>query len=142
MRSRAARLVPALVAALLASCGGDDATSPRSYVGTYTLSTLNGSPPPVTVYDTGTERIVVQSGRIVLSPSKAVTVEFTVLVGAQGLPAFPQTATCSGTYQVSAPAITLDLQPGAFCPSGSYRGTLTGNTLTLTLDQFTAVYRK
>ena len=129
-----------LLTATLIGCGGEDSTAPKaSHVGTYRLSTVGGSPLPVTI-DVGTERVVVQSGRITLNANGSFAQETTVQLTIGGFLPVVQTVECAGSYQLSGSTITLTGQSGDYCEGGSETGSLSGNTLTVTLEGVSAVF--
>ena len=142
MRLLRTTILSLTLTATLIGCGGDDSNAPSaSHVGTYRLSTVGGSPVPVTVA-VGTEQVVVQSGRITLDASRSFVQETTVQVTIGGFIPVVQTVECSGSYQLSGTTITFTGLSGEFCEGGSETGTLSGNTLTVTLEGFSAVFTR
>ena len=141
---RLLRAFPAVLflTATLIGCGGDDSNAPSaSHVGTYTLSTVGGSPLPVTIA-AGSDQVVIQSGRITLNANNSFTEETTVQATIGGFIPVVQTVECSGSYQLSGTSITLTGLSGDYCEGGSETGTLSGNTLTVTLEGFSAVFTR
>ena len=143
MRGLMQSLRVAALVALLAGCGGDDAAAPRSaHVGTYHLQTVNGMSLPVTVYDIGTDRLDVVSGRVTLLASGGFDDQLTVRATVQGVPLPQQTISCPGRYQLTGSTITFTPQGAPPCDAGTYTGTLAGNRLTVEFESFSAVFTR
>ena len=94
----AAQLFALLIAASLASCGGDGPTGPAAAAGTYRLRTVNGGPLPY-MSQTLFGFVSITSGDMVLRRDETFTLGMTDGVGSVAL----------GTYDVSGSALTLRL---------------------------------
>lgn len=135
-RALAAALV---VPALLSGCGDDGPTTP-SVVGTYTLQQVNGSNVPGVLFEDADLRLEIIGGSLTLTAAKSysepITFRFTDKATGDS-----QTGseTDTGTYSVSGSTI-------AFTSSdpdvGRYSGTVSGGTITYSLEGFTATYRR
>ena len=113
------------------ACGGDKSTGPNgTLAGTYDLKSVNGTAPPVTVFQAGTYRVQVTDGEIDLEANNTFNVSFTVRETDVGED-ITTTSICPGTYTQSGNTITFTEPETEDC-GGSYVGTWSnGNTLTI-----------
>ena len=125
-----------LAVALLTACGGedttggdDDNTGPGSIFGTYTLITVNGEELPVEVVPPG---ITITSGTLRLNSDNTYSVSTPAIFQGE-----PVTLTDTGTFTVDGSTIQF-----SGVSSGEFSGTISGNTLTMSDQGFTFVYRK
>jgi hypothetical protein len=127
------RLVLATVAVLLIACGGSDKTTgPDAVTGSYTLRTVNGATLPATFYLDDVEKDQLFAGTITLAADHSWTGSLSV--DATTVPAgailFHGPIPVSGTYSLSANAITITDPHGL-----SFTGTVSGGTMNLsTID--------
>jgi len=125
-------LVPRLaaigMALALAACGGSDtSTGPGSVAGDYSLHSVNGSPLPYTLPQTGTDAIVVDSALTSLAVNGTyVASAFGTLNGAPSTP-FAD----AGTYTVSGSTITFT--SNLLLAGATYTASATSTGFTLTV---------
>jgi hypothetical protein len=128
-------LLAALVLALVA-CGGDKATGPNSFTGTYTLRTVNGANPPQVVYEDDAQRIEVIDGTVVLGANNKWTGTLGARVTdlAHGLPpqSLPGLELGGGTYTLSGNTLTLDDPDDDL----TFTGTVAAGTMTVSVVLF------
>jgi hypothetical protein len=129
-------LVAAL--ALVSACGGgDDPTSPNdSFAGTYTLRTINGSNLPYTVVQVGADKLEITDDAITLNDGGTWTESGHYRETENGV-VTTTSIVDAGTYTRTGTAITL-----ASPTTGTVSGTVSGGTLTVSLEGLSAVYRK
>ena len=130
------RLLAALsLLVLLAGCGGDGSTDPTAGIaGTYSLRTVNGSPLPYTLQQSGTFKLEITSDAYALTDNGTWTEAWSERTTSNGQ-VTTETFTDAGTYSRSGTAITL-VSPGA----GAVSGTVSGGTLTLAAQGFSLVF--
>jgi len=134
---RSVRLAATLaLVALGVACS--DSTSPRSFVGVYSLVQVNGTTPPLVVFDNGFDREEVLGGTIMLN-SDATFSDETVYRDTDLRTGAFQTFSdvVVGTYTTSGNTVTLT--PNGDTP---YSLSLSGNTLTQTAGNFTFQYNR
>jgi hypothetical protein len=114
------------VVALLAGCGGSDtSTGPLDVSGNYTLSTIDGSPVPYAVPNSG--NIIVNSAIATLNADHSYT--FTAAGSVNGVGS-PDVASDAGTYTVSGSTVTLT---STTFGGATYTAAATSTTLTVTI---------
>lgn len=128
-----------LLAVVLSACGGNDSTGPGSVsiAGTYTLRTINGGNLPFTVFQSGTDKVEVISGDVVLTDGGTYTTQTTVRTTMDGT-VTTDSETDAGTYTRSGTVLTL--RSGA--DGTTVTGTVSGGAITVVFEGFSAVYRK
>lgn len=128
----------ATLALLALGVACSDSTSPRSFVGVYALVAVNGTTPPLIVFDDGLERDEITGGSITLN-SDATFRDETVFRITDLQTGGSQTGSdvAVGTYTTSGNTITLT-------PTGDtpYSLSLSGNTLTQTAGNLTLQYNR
>lgn len=145
MHGRRRAVTLALCALALAACGGGDkSTGPGgSIAGTYTMQTVNGSAPPVTIFQVGTDKVEVTGGSVTMNADNTFSGVTSIreTSGGEALPV--ETFTCTGTYTRSGSAVTFT-EPETDDCGGSYPGTWSnGNTLTVNFAPgLQAVFKK
>ena len=146
MRRTLATAALALLTLAAGACGGDDdSTGPNgSIAGTYTLQTVNGSPPPITVFELGDDKIEVTGASVVINENGTFSATSTVRETDAGQ-VTTSSSVCSGTYTRSGSTVTFT-EPDSNNEDcgGSYTGTWSnGNTLTIAFGPgLQAVFRK
>ena len=146
MRRTLATAALALLTLASGACGGDDdSTGPNgSIAGTYTLQTINGDPPPVTLLEFDTYKIEVTGASIVLNTNNTFSATSAFRETDDGQ-VTTSNSVCAGTYTRSGSTVTFS-EPESINEDcgGSYTGTWSnGNTLTVTFDAgVQAVFRK
>ena len=146
MRRILATAALALLTFAASACGGDDDPSgPNgSIAGTYTLRTVNGSPPPVTLLEFQDFKVEVTAASIVMNANNTFSATSTFRETDAGV-VTTSTSVCSGTYSLSGSTVTFT-EPDSDNEDcgGSYTGTWSnGNTLTVSFDAgLQAVFRK
>jgi hypothetical protein len=126
------RHVLAALAMLLVACGGDNVTGPKSVAGSYMLRTVNGATLPATYYQDNAEKDQFFGGAITLAADHSWT--GTLSVDATQIPSgasiFHGAIPIHGTYSLNGSSVNLtDGENGL-----SFLGTVTGGTMTLTID--------
>jgi hypothetical protein len=123
-------VVAAAAFATLAACGGDSSTGPNSIVGSFTLSTVNGKPLPVTLVDSINGQPVFTI--VIKSPSSLTinsggTFAFTLTATATepGMAPITATQTVNGTYTLTGSTVVLTAN------GDTITGTWSGDTITL-----------
>ena len=125
-----------LAAAVLAACGGDSATGPGSVTGAYELQTIDGDALPFVVAEIGEDRLEITGGRLTLNADNSFSdrLDFRLIEDGETT---TDSETVTGTYEVSGSSVTLEYQGGE--PSTV---SVSGRTLTQTVEGITFVYRK
>jgi hypothetical protein len=133
------RLLSAVLLAGLIACGGDSPTEPTqaSLAGTWSLTTINGSPLPYTIALVGTDKVEVVSDVLNVSSNGTFTQLTSVRTTSNGQ-ATTDNESDSGTYTISGTAVTFHFQ------SDGSTGTATwsGNTMTVAESGLSGVYKK
>lgn len=126
---------------MVASACGDDSTGPgtvqESVVGTWTLTSVNGSALPYTVEQSGANKIEVMSDVLTVGAGGAFTQLTTVRITQNGV-VTTQSLPDAGTYTVSGTAVTFRFDSDG----SSGTGTLNGKTLTVAAEGLSLVYAK
>ena len=132
------RLIPVVALAVAVACGSDSTTQPTaaSVAGTWSLQTVNGSPLPFTLTQTGTDKLELLSDVVTAQPNGTYTevVQFRTTVGGQTT---TSSNTDSGTFTINGTAVVL-----SSAQTGSTTGQLSGNTLTLADQGYVWVFVK
>lgn len=121
------------------ACGGDSGPiGPEpSVAGTYTLRTVDGAPIPVTLSESGTYRLEVIGGRIVLDPEDTFAT-FTEFRETRGTEVSIEPVTVVGSYVVNGSNISMtNAATGGVVIANHAAG-----TLTLVDAGLTIVYRR
>ncbi len=135
------RILAMAALTLLASvgCGGSDSTSPQETVsGTYSLQTVNGSPPPTTLFTSVEYKLEIMAstytlksdGKYANAATFRETINGTTTTG---------TDNNAGTWTVTGTTIVL---VDADTPTDKISGTISGGKMTLTDQGMTAVWQK
>lgn len=125
------------------ACGGDSATDPSvSVAGTYNLSTVNGSSPPVTLVSVTSYSLRVTSGNLIISASNTWS-NSTTLEETEAGQTTTETLVCSGTYTRNGPSLTLVQAETNDC-GGTFLANWDGsNRITVSYDAaLSAVYTR
>lgn len=131
------RLIALLALSAVAACGSDNSTNPISFAGTWNLTTVNGSPLPVTV-QASNPKIEVLSDQITATAAGTFTETFNNRFTSTTGEVTTQPGTDSGTWTVSGTTVTLH-----FSSDGTtFTATISGNTFTAAQAGFSAVYAK
>ena len=111
------RLCSLLLVLAAAGCGSDKCTAPNRLEGTYTLKTINGTTPPVTLYDdpaTG-EHADLVSGSMTMTSSGTFTAPWSFRITQNGTTG-PYSETCTGTFTRTGNHVVMDeVDNGSFC---------------------------
>lgn len=131
-------LALSLLIPVLAACSGDGGTGPEepSFVGTYSLQSVNGVPMPASFTD-GTTTLTFSNGRFTLNADQTFSTSVTFTVTQPGS-TFSQTVPSAGTFVRNNNAFRFRYNDGTADDTGS----LTGSTLTLSSDGDTYVFKK
>ena len=122
---------------LFTACGGDGSTGPTvSVAGTYTLRTVNASPLPYTVTQSGPYRYEITSDAYTLTDGGTWSEIRTDRTTSNGV-VTTSTSSDAGTYSRNGTAITL-VSPN----SGAVSGSVTDGTMTLTAQGVALVFVK
>jgi hypothetical protein len=132
-----------LALVLLAACSGDSSTNPApSLVGTYNLSTVNGSPlpfvlPPLPYARQELEKIELLGEQFVVDSGNTFT-EVANYRATRGNAVDTTTFSDAGTYSVSGTAATFHFNSGA----STGTGTIGNRRFTVAQDGFSSLYVK
>ena len=122
------RLAFILLFAVAAGCGGDKSTAPKRIEGTYALKTINGSPPPLTIYDDTTthQRIEVLASSLTINAGGSFSSPWSFRITDNGTVS-PYAETCTGTFTRTGNSLSItETDNGGFC-GGSRTATWDGN---------------
>jgi ABC-type Fe3+-hydroxamate transport system substrate-binding protein len=127
----------AFATVLLAGCGSDGSTAPTqaSLAGTWSLSTINGSPLPFVLQASG-PKIEIMSDEFTVAANGTFT-ESTVARVTDGTTVSTITIPDNGTYTLNGTAAVFTFSDGS---SGT--GTVSGNTFTVASGGYSQVYTK
>ena len=132
------RLLPLVALAVAVACGSDSTTQPTiaSVAGTWNLQSVNGSPLPFTLTQTGSDRLELLSGVVTANANGTYTevAQFRTTVNGQSS---TSTESDAGTFTLNGTAVSL-----TGTQTGNINGALSGNTLTLTEQGFAWVFVK
>src|SRR5512146_3171833 len=99
------RLIPLVALAVAVACGSDSTTQPTvaSLAGTWTLQSVNGSPLPFTVTQTGTDKVELLSDVVTASANGTYTeaVQFRTTLNGQST---TDTESDAGTFTLNGTA--------------------------------------
>ena len=130
-------MLPLLTLLALLACGGDDPTGPgASIAGAYSLTTVNGAPLPFVVQQAGTYKYEITADTYTLAAGGTYTEVYTNRTTSNGA-VTTSTKTDAGVWSTNGPSMTLT-SPAL----GAVSGTVSGNTLSLTLQGNTMVFTK
>jgi hypothetical protein len=136
MRRLIALLVLAVTTAATA-CGGDSSTNPNAAIGgTYTLKTVNGSPLPYILVQSGTSKFEITDDVVVLTDAGTWTESGHTRTTENGV-VTTDAFVDGGSYSRSGTAITL-----VSSASGSISGSVANGTLTISDVGLVAVYQR
>lgn len=127
-----------------AACGDDDGPTgaPANITGTYPLRSVNGDDVPTTILEVPGYKFEILSGSLVLNSNNTFTEQATFRETENGT-VTETPLTCSGTYTRNGNGITLNETAAGDDCGGTFTGTISGTTVTVSYDaQFQAVYRK
>jgi hypothetical protein len=143
MRIRSTLLTLATAAVVVTGCGGDS-TAPKalSHVGRYALVSVNGATLPLILYEQLTLKLTVTEGALTLKPDNTFTEDIRIDVVANGYPTSPKLLSCDGTYARTGNSFTMTSTATENCDAGTAIGTLDSNTLTVTDENETLVFRR
>lgn len=131
------KLFAVLALALAAACGSDSATNVQaSIAGTYSLRTINGTPMPFILAQTGANKTEVTDDAITLNNGGTWTESGHYRTTTNGV-ATTSSVVDAGTYTLNGTAITL-----TSANTGVASGTVSGSTLTVVDQGLSAVYSK
>lgn len=128
-----------LLATILTACGGDSdgPTGPdTSHVGTYTLSTLNGTNLPFVLVQVGNDKLEITQGSMTLNADNTFSDRATLRETVGGAVSTEQ-STSTGTYSRNNNALSFTYSDGSVIA-----GSLSGGQLTIAQDGVVGVYRK
>lgn len=132
------RLFLGVLCIALAACGSDKTTGPSepSFVGTYSLKTLNGSPLPYIFLQSGQTSLAVTSMQMVIADggSWSLTTGFQTTANGQTT---TDTGTNSGTWLRTGDALALYSTVNDNTP---FTGSFSSNRLTLSDGSYTYVF--
>ena len=135
MRRLIMLLLLTLAPLLVAGCGSDGGTDPgASVVGTYALTSIDGSPLPFSFID-GEFKVVVVRDELTLAPGDIFT-RRAVFTVTEGGVTTTQEEVVSGRYAVAGSTITFRLAEG----DPTTNGTVSGRSITIVSDGSTLIY--
>jgi hypothetical protein len=124
-------------AALVLAVACDSSTSPEAtIVGTWNLSTMNGSPLPFTVFGSGANKVEITAGVITFAQGGTYSSTMTTRSTMNGV-ATNSTDSETGNYTITGATVSIT-DPG----EPTQTATMSGNTLTTTVEGFTFVFIK
>lgn len=123
-------------------CGGDDApNAPENITGTYTLRTVNGNPPPVTIAEytdeSGSYKLELLGGSITLEQGGSYRDNHTLRETIDGVVQPPEEAPGTGTWARDGNTVTLRAADGEVVVA-----TYAASALTFVQGPFTARYTR
>ena len=123
-------LAASVIIAFTASCGSSSAPQDHSEAGSYTLETVNGQVPPVTISGTSLGILVVQGGLLQLTAPGADT--YTAVIGGSASGSTPGPfLSDGGTYMRSGTTLTFHSSSEPISYSGTYDSTTGHVTISL-----------
>ena len=132
-------LKPTVVLAfVLAACASDSSTAPSGVVGPWSLQTVNGSALPFVVGQSGENKSELLADTIKLASAGGFIESSSFRTTLNGVVTL-QTVADTGTYTLSGSTLTLSSTTSAGA-SGS--GTVSGNTITATIQGLAFVYKR
>ncbi|HVF38464.1 MAG TPA: hypothetical protein VM939_01100 [Gemmatimonadaceae bacterium] len=132
-----------MLTVLSACSGGDGNTGPEeTAVGTYLLTSVNGSTLPVTIFQTNEGRIEVTSGEMVLRSDGTYRERVGIRILLNGGPTEIDEAVENGTYSVVGTQITFNVPATVDDPAFSYTGAVSGDVLTYTNEGISLRYQR
>ena len=124
-------LASLLLATAVFACGGDSTSPTASIAGSWNLQTVDGSSLPFILAQTGGNKQELTGGVLTLSAASSSAGSYTITL-TERVTVNGQVTTSSGsdagTYSLNGTAVTLTSNSGA----GSFNGSWSGNSLTLT----------
>ena len=132
------KLLLSLVLATAVACGGDS-TSPvtASIAGTYKLQTINGSPLPYIIVQSGTDKVEFLDDQVVINDGGTYTESGHVRTTTNGV-ATTESIVDAGTYVRTGTAITFH----STSDNTDTPGSINGNSITVVSTGLSAVYAK
>lgn len=132
------RCLAFLVLGLAIGCGNDSPSAPTlaSVAGTWVLASVNGSPAPFVFSQSGTTKSEIVSNVVTITSSGGYTSVFQVRTTVNGQ-ATTMTTTDAGSVSLQGTTIRVQSSGGTV-----YNGTISGDTLTLTMDTFLLAFRR
>ena len=127
-----------VLAFVLAACAGDSSTAPSSVVGTWGLQTVNGAALPFVVGQAGASKSELLADTIKLASGGGFIESSSFRTTFNGVVAL-QTIADTGTYTLSGSSLTLSSTTSA---GSSGSGTVSGNTITATIQGLAFVYKR
>ena len=131
------RLIP-LILAIAVACGRDSPTQPTnaSIAGTWALTSVNATPLPFVVSQTGTDKVELVGDVVTATATGSYTKMFTFRETLNGV-VTTTSEPDNGTDTINGNAITLKSST-----NGSITGALSGNTFTLVDQGFVFLFTK
>ena len=131
-------LITVVALALLVACkGSDSTTAPVTAVGSWNLSTINGSPMPFLVIGSGTNKSEVTGGNLTVSSGGSFTSTIAIRNTINGT-VTTQAQADAGTYTTNGTAITFKLNSDGSLNTGSF----TSNSLTISASGFSYIFTR
>lgn len=130
---------------LLAACGDSSPTDvPADIEGTYTLETVNGEVVPFEIFEDEEATYVLEGGTFELRAdmSYTETIDFEIIYVDEEQEPESDPAIENGTYSVEGSSIRFDVPATDDDPAFSYEGTVSGDTLTYSVQGVVAVYTR
>jgi hypothetical protein len=138
---RRTAFVATMILAILSAAGcGGDSTSPaaQSIAGSWTLQSVNGSPLPFIVPQTGADKLEVLSDVLVISGTGSFTQTTSTRTTTNGVPT-TQSVVDAGSYTLNGSTVTLHFSSDGFIGTASW----SGNTITtVTGEGLALVYKR
>ena len=125
-----------LMLVFLGACG-DSGTGPdNSFVGTYSLDTINGNKVPYAIIQIGNDKLEIVSGQVTINSDDTFSGRTTIRTTESGRTTTEEES-FTGTYSRNNNAFTFTDNEG-----DSYTGSVQGGMATLNIEGLILVYRK
>lgn len=133
------RTIALISCALLVACSDDGTTAPTmtSVAGAWSLQSINGTPLPFVVAQTGADKIELVSDVVTAVATGSFTQITTVRTTVSGQ-VTTQSVADAGAWTLNGTAVTFQFNSDGSVGTGS----ISGNTLTITQSGFAYIYRK
>lgn len=138
MRNALRRFVPVVFAIALTACGSDSTTGPTaSIVGTWHLQSINGTPLPYVIAQTGTNKTELTADVFTVSVGGSFTETTTLRLTVNGQ-VTTQSGADAGNYTLNGTAVSFRFNSDGSTGTGAW----SGNTVTVAESGFSYIYTR
>jgi hypothetical protein len=135
--ARTAVLLPLVTLAFaLVACGDSTGPSDSSIAGTYSLSTVNGMPVPVTIFQIGDDKLEIATGTLTLGASNTFNLQIGLRYTEEGV-VTTETDGTTGTYTRNGGSLVFTAIGGE-----TSSGSVSGNSVTMSEEGLVLVFGK